>query len=160
MMEESLNADSNIESLKERLKSYNGFLSRQKLELREYAEKLRKFKLSDRMNKAAQVMTKRRYKQTKRKIKKSLTGLSTVVPSIKKRGDEFFRRKIYTARINRINKKIDGLLSQLGCEVYDLESQSAGNTNKNRNIVSIMSQADKYHKEIAMIEKKCKGKEY
>jgi len=158
MRDKSLNANSKTDSLKERLKSYNGFLSRRKLELREYAEKLKKVKLSDRKNKTARLMTKRRYRQTARKIKKILGGLSTLGSSIKKNGDDFLKKKVYAARIDRINKKIDGLLSQLGCEVYDLKSHDTDKVIKNINIVSIMNQADKYHKEVALIEKKCKGR--
>ena len=130
--------------------------------MREYAEKLKKVKLSDRRNKTARLMTKRRYRQTARKarkIKKILGGLSTLGSSIKKNSDDFLKKKVYAARIDRINKKIDGLLSQLGCEVYDLKSHDTGKVMKNINIVSIMNQADKYRKEVALIEKKCKGNE-
>jgi hypothetical protein len=55
-----------------------------------------------------------------------------------------------------MNKKIDRLLSQLGCEVYDLKRHDTGKVMKNINIVSIMNQADKYRKEVTLIEKKCK----
>ncbi len=47
----------------------------------------------------------------------------------------------------------------MGCEVYDLKSHDTGKVMKNINIVSIMNQADKYRKEVALIEKKCKGNE-
>lgn len=58
------------------------------------------------------------------------------------------------AKIPLLHRKIDTLLTQLGCEVYDLESQGVIGIMESENVKSIIKQLKKFNKEIKVIQER------
>lgn len=131
-------------------------LKERKQELENADRKLKRLQEAAQRDKAARVMTKRRVKQVKAAVKKAGSKMSTVLAATKESSAKWFEIAQGKGKTQIIRHKREELLTQLGCEVYDLNSQNITQVLGNESVAAILKQLKKYDAEMRSIEKNLK----